>query len=426
MKFLLALSLVMFGCQNEAAETKAGDFGSDEAKVKTDELTWHYAKYKFIKAGYKDVYAAVRVGFNKDSDPQAVLELKDLHPDRVDREVEKAELSKVEDDSNDTTYAFTGDSVLRDKEDNTKEYGGIYTGKLALKEDGTVADDGCCGEMTFNPAAVNDKDFIVIGRKQDPAAGETFDAAWWAEVTGASDEAQYFYGNYKFSHDATSTNDDFTVALKLEVDKDGKATRLWIKKGEEDVKEIALTESNNSFSGDGYTLQLEKDDDGKVTGINNAELKYSDGTNNFTGTAGDDLSKEGWGAIIGTCKLSMSKWMDNDDSVINEVEGKQSLPRGTQLTFTVTLKCDDNIVKEGDNASLKVTLAKRDGADSDYENYPDDANYAQKSLDKGVATYHFNYGSGGQNKAYLQFKATVSIDGNDISVEGKAFTVPAS
>lgn len=423
MKFLLALSLVMFGCQEDTAETKGGgDYSDDSEKVDTTDRTWHYAKYKFIKAGYKDVNVAVRVGFNKDSDPQFLMQLKDLHTDRKKRDIEEFTLDEVN-DSDSNTFAFEGASVLKEKneEGETIDYGGKYTGKVTLNDDGTAAKDSCCGEMTFTPAT--NKQLTFTGRKQDPAEGETFDAAWWAEETGATDEAQYFYGNYTFSHDDTS----FSVALKLEVDKDGKATKLWIKKKDkENVEEIALTESDDGFSDGSYTLKLAKDDDDKVTGI--AKINYKDNTNDSTGAAGDDLSKEGWGAIIGTCKLSMSKWMDNNDSVItNEVDGKQSLPREL-VKFTVTLKCDDNIVKEGDNASLKVTLAKRLSDSSKYENFPDNEKtrkYAFKSLDKGVATYYFNYGSGGQNKAYLQFKATVTIDGNDISVEGKAFTVPA-
>ena len=422
MKFLLALSLAMFGCEGEMAETK-GEItkitSEEEAKEAGVTVEYRYAKYKFIKAGYNDNNMAVRIRI--DDNVPVILELKDLKKGREKRKVEVAELSKVDDKSNDTTYAFTGESVLPDEVDSSKDHGGIYTGVVVL-DDGTVADDGCCGDMTFVPKTA--KELTFAGRKQTPATGETFDKDWWEKVTTPPAAApQYFYGNYTLSHDSTITDDDFDIALKLEVDGNGKATKLSVKKDSEDVVEVTLSESSDSFVGGDYTLKLAKNTDDEVTGI--AELKYNDGTNDFTGTAGDSLSEQGWGALIGTCILEMSSWSyAQAPTTVDEVDGKQSLKRGVDAQFTVTLKCDNNIVDQGDNAALKVTLAKREADGGSYTKYSDTATYAHKNLEKGVATYSYNFGSG--NKVdYRQFKATVTIDNHAISVEGDAFEVKA-
>ncbi len=420
MKFLLAFSLLgmVFACQQDEIAVTLGETeentSEEDAKKAGVSVEYRYAKYKFIKSGYKDVLMAVRLRID-DNVPKK-LELKDLKEGREEREIESANLYKVDADSSDTMYAFTGDSELEDDIGKDEDHGGNYTGTVKLNDDKKVADDSCCGDMTFAPNIKQDLKFKGI--KETPAGDETFDAAWWNEVAG--DMSQDFYGNYTFSYDNTRTDDDFDVVINLMVDENGKATMLLVKKGDADVGEVALSESGDSFnSDDGYTLKLAKNSNDEITGI--AEIKYSDGTNDFSGTAGDGLDKDGWEAL--TCyALEMSEWMNDDSSVIAEVDSMQSLPRDI-VTFTVTLKCGDSVVEEGDNASLKVTLTKRRNATDDYKKYASSQTYAYKSLEKGIATYFYDYSKVTNNIKYLQFKASITVNNNDISVEGDAFAV---
>ena len=198
MKFLLTFSLLgmMFGCQQEDAAGTKGEVNKVASEEDATEdgisVEYRYANYKFIKSGYNNVNAAIRLTIH--DDVPVMLELKDLKEGREEREVEEIELNKVDADSSDTVYAFEGQSVLPDEKDNSKDHGGKYTGTATLN-DGTVTDDGCCGDMTFVPNIKDD--LVFIGKKQDPAAGEAFDEAWWNEVTGDDSDADEECAKYK-------------------------------------------------------------------------------------------------------------------------------------------------------------------------------------------------------------------------------------
>ena len=151
MKFLLLLSLVTFGCEMRDESQTTAELKHQIEKTDSQDTTqqedWRYAKYKSSLEGYKDTFLAVRVLIEDNKAKR--LELKDLTEGREARAVETADLTGANNTDN-TAYKFSGTSSLQDA-DGGVDYGGKYTGSLKLNTDGMVADDGCCGEMTFKP-----------------------------------------------------------------------------------------------------------------------------------------------------------------------------------------------------------------------------------------------------------------------------------
>lgn len=146
MKFLflsLALS-ALYACQRDelpAAGVKF-EYSPEPDPATPAEKDWRYAKYKFSLDKYKDVLVAVRVAVNEDNEATH-LEVKDLTAGKEDWEVEMATLmGEVNADGN---YAFSGTSELQE---GGTDYGGKYSGTLTVTDD-SVAENGCCGEMTF-------------------------------------------------------------------------------------------------------------------------------------------------------------------------------------------------------------------------------------------------------------------------------------
>ena len=225
MKFLLALSLAMLGgCYEEMAETKHQIYSKNDADAAGDTNTpdYRYAKYKFTHDDYEDAVLAIRLTIVNNTPNK--LEIKDLKEGLESRKVEATDtFSKVDSESSETAYAFTGSTTIMDEVDTTKDHGGTYTGVIALKDDGTVADDGCCGDMTFVPKIDNTLTFA--GEKQTAGADETFDKAWWAEVTGIEQSAGASAANGASAASSEDCTDYELVFAKEPVDGNIKATK---------------------------------------------------------------------------------------------------------------------------------------------------------------------------------------------------------
>ena len=164
MKFwLVAISWLIFttcGVEDEFARHKFA------FKKKVEKISYHYAKYKFLRVGFEDIDVVVKVE-TRDSKPQ-VMWVKDLT--QTESVVEEAALSIM------SGTAFSGKSE--------GEFGGVYTGTVDLAVDGTSSD--CCSTMTFAPTI--DPSRVFIGNQFETIAAEEWQAL--VEDTGGQNTSK--------------------------------------------------------------------------------------------------------------------------------------------------------------------------------------------------------------------------------------------
>ena len=432
MKFLLAFSLLgmVFACQKEGTEQAIAEVKlqhGDKDSQTTTPGDWRYAKYKFSLAGHKDVLTALRVEINADNEA-IKLELKDLTAGREARQVEIADLSgEVSTDS--ITYDFNGTSAL---EEGDVDYGGTYTGSLTLNDDRTVADDGCCGEITFKSKAGEQADEVLtfMGEKVDEAFGETE----WNTAVGTSspipelskEECVDFKLVFSELKDVEREEKfDFTVSLQscddnpVTTAEEQEVTLYYTHDGTSNWYESELKvrkidaaghssyegtsfkvgQHNQRWEGVKYKASVQFDHDNDPT----TELKtYTAESNKYTLSPATD--------IAGSCsnneyKLVVSKQPTN----VKVKEG---------YTMEVTLKCDGVVVsdiKQDRAANAPVTKLQFKIGDGEFK----DSNHIKGVLGAGIRTFKPFYPS----PVTLTYKIGVTINDTEYTVKTDPFNV---
>lgn len=156
MKILLGIIISVFfsacGVGDEESQHKFA------IRQKAEQITYHYARYRFELEDYEDVEVALKLMMKGGA--AMILWIKDLTD--TDNKLEEAVLNNM------GGHAFAGASggVL----------GGVYTGTLELNSIGAVS--GCCGQMTFAPAV--DNSLLFVGTKLEVLTA----ARWKALISG--------------------------------------------------------------------------------------------------------------------------------------------------------------------------------------------------------------------------------------------------
>lgn len=412
---LLSLTLsALYACQQETAATK---FEANLTAVSDD---WRYAKYKFSLDKYDDVEVAVRVKVNG-SNEATHLEVKDLKAGREDRKVEKAILMGTMSGAGDT-YNFSGTSML---EEGGRDFGGTYSGTLTVT-DGSVADDGCCGEMKFTSTGQGELTFT--GVRMEVLSAD--DWQWEEEAdTGAEPEA------------TSATCKDYKLVFSGLKD---------VMRGERfDFTVKALTcddEETSNFNGNELTMEW-KYDSGETWRNSIISGKELDDPSTYTHEdyafgIGDNSKKrylfkasvtgaDGVKAEAVSDAFDLNPILAVDDG---SCSGKYSLEVSSQpadaevekyFTFEVTLKCDSMIVSDPTTdsaARAPITLAKY--KTSSMTDWVDSSMIEDKEvagvLTAGKKEFAASFKSA---QASLQYKIGVTINGNEYTAETNPFNI---
>ena len=433
MKFLLLLSVLALACQENVGNTPDAqvkyEFEIEEDNQEAVAKNWHYAKYKFSLATYKDNYLAVRVGVNDDNEAKR-LELKDLKTGREARAVETADLSG-ENNAENTAYKFRGTSSLPD---GGIDYGGEYTGSLTLDAEGSVTD--CCGEMTFKPTkgegAQTQKDLTFTGTK----ITETFGETEWNAAVGVSSpspsvsppECEDFKLVFSELKDIErGENFDMNVSLQtcageavtkakdveVTLQHTHKNTTNWTDSAHTGKKLnadgnisynklfIVINPENHARQDFKYraSIELDHDDDASTD-----PKTYTAESNTFALNPATD--------VVGKCAD------DNYSLEVSKTNPTGDVNVGATYTIKATLKCDGNVVSkitEDKAANAPVTLLQFKSGAGEWTD-----NEAEKgALAAGEKQFNFSVDSPGT----IKYKIGVTINGKQHTSETSDFNV---
>lgn len=425
---LLFLSLALsalYACQRDELPAAGVKFekGSDIAGTPA-EKDWHYAKYRFTLAGTEDVLVAVRVAVNDDNEATH-LEVKDLTEGRENREVEKATLAGTMND--DGNYDFRGTSVLTEGD---TDFGGKYSGTLTVTN-GSVADDGCCGEMKFTSTEQGTLTFTGT-RMEDFSAD---DWTWEEAGTGAEPAATPAEcEDYKLVFSGLKNvrrgeEFDFTVTALTCDDSptsnfNGNEVTLHFKVDETEWKESTKTgkELDDPSTRTYKNHRFAVNDNSKVRYQFRASVAHDhdddENTNNIPYTAESDvfelnpITAVDDGSCAGTYSLEVS-------------EQPVNTAVGVDYTFEVTLKCDGTTVSDiAEDKAASAPITKVQFKKGSTGSWVDSSMIKDKevagALDGGKKTFTSNFDG---RVASLQYKIGVTINGKTYEIDTNKFDI---